>query len=73
ASGKAGAIISTLAFNTLSERIGTPAVLWIFFGCCIVGAVFTLLLPEVKGCDPDLLFEEEIRERKARLHKMEKR
>lgn len=28
ASGKVGAIISALAFNTLSEKIGTPAVLW---------------------------------------------
>ncbi|PPR02809.1 hypothetical protein CVT26_009595 [Gymnopilus dilepis] len=65
ACGKAGAIISALVFNTLSQHIGTPAVLWIFFGCCVVGAVFTLLLPEVKGRDPDLVFAEEIRERKA--------
>ncbi|KAK7031294.1 hypothetical protein VNI00_013549 [Paramarasmius palmivorus] len=62
AAGKAGAIISALAFNELSKDIGTPAVLWIFFGCCIVGAVFTLLLPEVKGRDPDLVLAEEIRE-----------
>ncbi|GAW04000.1 inorganic phosphate transporter [Lentinula edodes] len=55
ASGKAGAIISALAFNALSQDIGTPAVLWIFFGCCIAGAFFTLLLPEVKGRDPDLV------------------
>jgi len=60
ASGKAGAIISALAFNTLSKDIGTPAVLWIFFGCCMVGAGFTLLLPEVKGRDPDLILAEEI-------------
>ncbi|TFK37797.1 major facilitator superfamily domain-containing protein [Crucibulum laeve] len=52
ASGKAGAIISALAFNTLSKSIGTPAILWIFFGCCIAGARFTLL-PEVKGHDSD--------------------
>jgi len=64
ASGKAGAIISALVFNTLSEHIGTPAVLWIFFGCCIAGAVFTFLLPEVKGRDPDLVFAEEIRQSK---------
>jgi len=61
ACGKAGAIISALVFNTLSEHIGTPAVLWIFFGCCIAGAAFTLLLPEVKGRDPDLVLAEEIR------------
>jgi hypothetical protein len=28
ASGKVGAIISALAFNSLSQYIGTPAVLW---------------------------------------------
>jgi len=61
ASGKAGAILSALAFNSLSEKVGTPVVLWIFFGCCIAGAVFTLLLPEVKGRDPDEVDREEIR------------
>ncbi|KAF5390089.1 hypothetical protein D9757_003737 [Collybiopsis confluens] len=66
ASGKAGAIISALAFNALSQDIGTPAVLWIFFGCCIAGAFFTLLLPEVKGRDPDLILAEEIREARAK-------
>ncbi|KAG6886793.1 hypothetical protein C0992_002352 [Termitomyces sp. T32_za158] len=80
AAGKAGAIISALAFNTLTKKIGTPAVLWIFFACCIAGAgaylppllckqsiddaphaAFTLLLPEVKGRDPDLVDAEEMR------------
>ncbi|KAJ6537339.1 major facilitator superfamily domain-containing protein [Mycena sp. CBHHK59/15] len=37
ASGKVGAIISALAFNSLSEDIGTDKVLWIFVGCCIAG------------------------------------
>ncbi|KAG6899277.1 hypothetical protein C0993_011708 [Termitomyces sp. T159_Od127] len=59
--GKVGAIISALAFNTLTKKIGTPAVLWIFFGCCVAGAAFTLLLPEVKGRDPDLVDAEEMR------------
>ncbi|KAE9400652.1 MFS general substrate transporter [Gymnopus androsaceus JB14] len=62
ACGKAGAIISALAFNSLSETLGTPAVLWIFFGCCIAGACCSLLLPEVKDRDPDLVLAEEIRE-----------
>jgi len=53
AAGKAGAIISSLAFNAASKKIGTPAVLWIFFGVSILGALFTLLLPEVKDRDPD--------------------
>ncbi|KAF8968635.1 phosphate transporter [Flammula alnicola] len=67
AAGKCGAIISALAFNTLSKRIGTPAILWIFVGCCIFGAFFTLLLPEVKGRDPDAVLAEELRvKREAR-------
>ncbi|KAM5536672.1 hypothetical protein V8D89_009600 [Ganoderma adspersum] len=66
ACGKAGAIISALAFNSLSKKIGTPAVLWIFFGCCIAGAVFSLLLPEVRGRDPDVVYEQELRERVGR-------
>ncbi|KAJ2918743.1 hypothetical protein MD484_g1647, partial [Candolleomyces efflorescens] len=64
ASGKAGAILSALAFNSLSKKIGTPACLWIFFGCCIAGAGVTLLLPEVKGRDPDLVLAQEIREKR---------
>ncbi|KII90528.1 hypothetical protein PLICRDRAFT_536373 [Plicaturopsis crispa FD-325 SS-3] len=65
ASGKCGAIISALAFNTLTDKIGTPAVLWIFVGCSLAGAVCTFLLPEVKGRDPDLILAEEIRQGKA--------
>lgn len=34
----------------------------VFFGCCIVGAAFTLLLPEVKGRDPDAILAAEIEE-----------
>ncbi|KAI6159849.1 major facilitator superfamily domain-containing protein [Pisolithus thermaeus] len=64
ACGKAGAIISALVFNTLTSSIGTPAVLWIFFGCSLVGACFTLLLPEVAGRDPDAILAEEIREKR---------
>ncbi|KAH7886473.1 major facilitator superfamily domain-containing protein [Phlebopus sp. FC_14] len=62
ACGKAGAIISALGFNTLVATIGTPAVLWIFFGCCVAGAGFTLLLPEVAGRDPDAVLAEEQKE-----------
>ena len=90
ACGKAGAIISALAFNSLSDKIGTPSVLWsayllplpclytgsaltlgiatVFFGCCIAGAGFSLLLPEVKGRDPDVIYEEEMRERARMQH-----
>jgi len=73
AAGKAGAIISALAFNTLSKDIGTPAVLWIFFGCCIAGAFLTLLLPEVKGRDPDLILAEEIRLARGEAEARERR
>ena len=34
----------------------------VFFGCCIAGAGFTLLLPEVRGRDPDIVYAEEQRE-----------
>ncbi|KAF7351733.1 MFS inorganic phosphate transporter [Mycena sanguinolenta] len=60
AAGKAGAIISALAFNSLSNSIGTDKVLWIFVGCCFAGAIFTLLLPEVRRRDPDQVFAEEM-------------
>ncbi|OAX38279.1 MFS general substrate transporter [Rhizopogon vinicolor AM-OR11-026] len=63
ACGKIGAIISAFVFNSLTDSIGTPAVLWIFFGCCMFGAVFTLLLPEVAGRDPDLVLAEELKKR----------
>ncbi|KAG2047945.1 MFS general substrate transporter [Suillus hirtellus] len=62
ACGKTGAIISALVFNSLTDKIGTPAVLWIFFGCSILGAALTFLLPEVAGRDPDAVLEEELRE-----------
>ncbi|KAJ3531502.1 hypothetical protein NMY22_g8131 [Coprinellus aureogranulatus] len=66
ASGKAGAIISALVFNQLSKKIGTPAVLWIFFGCCVAGAFVSLLLPEVKGRDADLILAQQIESRRRK-------
>ncbi|KAI9458464.1 major facilitator superfamily domain-containing protein [Boletus coccyginus] len=66
ASGKVGAIISALVFNTLTTTIGTPNVLWIFFACSILGAGFTLLLPEVAGRDPDAILAAELEEKRAR-------
>ncbi|KAF5364802.1 hypothetical protein D9758_009297 [Tetrapyrgos nigripes] len=72
ACGKLGAIISALAFNKLSEKVGTSKVLWIFFAVCLLGAVFTFLLPEVKGRDPDLVYAQEIREDRLRMRDAEK-
>ncbi|KAI0793234.1 major facilitator superfamily domain-containing protein [Abortiporus biennis] len=63
ASGKAGAILSALAFNALTKKVGTPVVLWIFFGCCLAGAACTLLLPEVRLRDPDVVYAEEQRQK----------
>ena len=37
----------------------------VFFGCCIAGAVFTQLLPETKGRDPDAIYAQEIEEERA--------
>jgi PHS family inorganic phosphate transporter-like MFS transporter len=36
----------------------------VFVGCNIVGAFFTLLLPEVRGRDPDAILAQEIEEEK---------
>ena len=66
ACGKAGAIISALGFNALTSSIGTPNVLWIFFACCIAVAGFSLLLPEVKNRDPDVVYAEELCEEERR-------
>ncbi|KAJ8496240.1 hypothetical protein ONZ45_g12523 [Pleurotus djamor] len=66
ASGKCGAIISALVFNDLSKHVGTPIILWIFFGACLLTAVLTvLLIPEVKGRDADAIYEAERREKEA--------
>ncbi|EEB09067.1 inorganic phosphate transporter [Schizosaccharomyces japonicus yFS275] len=60
ACGKCGAIISALLFNKLTDVIGFASVLWIFFGCMIVGALITLLLPETANRDADLIDRQEI-------------
>lgn len=40
----------------------------VFFGCCIVGAAFTTLLPEVRGRDPDVIYQQELDEAAAQQH-----
>jgi len=59
ACGKCGAIIASLGFATAQAHIGTANVLWIFFGISIAGAACTLLLPETKDVDADLVDLEE--------------
>jgi MFS transporter, PHS family, inorganic phosphate transporter len=78
---KADAIIPALAFKALSEKAGTPVMLWIVFACCILVparlvcsfcaqvvnsrlcafTVLTLLLPEVRGRDPEEILAKELR------------
>lgn len=54
ATGKVGAIISSLGFSRLATYHGQKTVFWIFFGVSIAGALITLLLvPETKGYDAD--------------------
>ncbi|RVD84037.1 uncharacterized protein DFL_005805 [Arthrobotrys flagrans] len=59
--GKLGAILSAILFNWLaSYKIGLPNVLWIFFGCNILGAIITyFFIPETKGRDADVVDYEE--------------
>ncbi|TIB85892.1 MFS general substrate transporter [Wallemia mellicola] len=66
ACGKVGAIIAALGFGEASHHIGTDNTLWIFFGISIVGAALTLLLPETKGRDADIIDMEERREAHAK-------
>uniref|UniRef100_UPI003B642BC1 Phosphate transporter n=1 Tax=Serendipita indica TaxID=65672 RepID=UPI003B642BC1 len=63
AAGKCGAILSSLVFNQLKAKIGTSAVLWIFFSTCILGFISTFLIDETMGVDPD---EKDLEERRAR-------
>ncbi|KAG9056123.1 hypothetical protein FS842_000262 [Serendipita sp. 407] len=63
AAGKCGAILSSLVFNQLKAKIGTSAVLWIFFGTCMLGFLSTFLIDETMGVDPD---EKDEAERRAK-------
>lgn len=65
ASGKLGAILAGVLFNYLAQQeIGIPNVLWIFFGCNILGAILTVLLvPETRGVDYDEIDYRECQEK----------
>ncbi|EPQ32444.1 uncharacterized protein PFL1_00640 [Pseudozyma flocculosa PF-1] len=63
ASGKLGAILSSLFFSYLAShtKVGTTGVFWIFFGVSILGAVVTFLfVPETKGLDADEIDRQEL-------------
>ncbi|KAJ2935344.1 hypothetical protein H1R20_g1750, partial [Candolleomyces eurysporus] len=71
ASGKAGAILSALAFNSLSKKIGTPACLWseywfLLFVCSDAPSSPISIFYGPKGRDPDLILAEEIREKRKK-------
>ena len=56
AAGKLGAILSALLFNYLSapSKLGLANVLWIFFGCNVLGAAITwAAVPETRMRDAD--------------------
>jgi PHS family inorganic phosphate transporter-like MFS transporter len=49
ASGKLGAIVTSFAFGSLTDRIGLPGVLGFLSGIMALCAAVTLLIPETKG------------------------
>jgi PHS family inorganic phosphate transporter-like MFS transporter len=64
ASGKCGAIIASLAVSIMSTNVGPQNVLWLFCGIAIVAIPFTLLIPETKDRDADVI---DLEERQAAL------
>ncbi|KAF7359361.1 Metabolite transporter [Mycena sanguinolenta] len=59
ASGKCGAIIASLAVSIMSTNVGPQNVLWLFCGIAIIAIPFTLLIPETKDRDADVIDLEE--------------
>ncbi|KAJ7261367.1 major facilitator superfamily domain-containing protein [Mycena haematopus] len=64
ACGKCGAIIASLAVSIMSTNVGAQNVLWLFCGIAIVAIPFTLLIPETKDRDADVI---DLQERQAAL------
>jgi len=64
ACGKCGAIIASLAVSIMSTNVGAQNVLWLFCGIAIVAVPFTLLIPETKDRDADVI---DLEERQAAL------
>ena len=60
ATGKLGAILSSLLFNYLSGTWGLQNVLWIYFACQLIGAIVTwFTIPETRWKDADVTDYEE--------------
>lgn len=49
ASGKAGAVLTTFAFGSITNAIGVRGVLGILSGVIFLTALLTLMIPETKG------------------------
>lgn len=64
ACGKCGAIIASLAVSIMSTKVGAANVLWLFFAIAVVAIPFTLLIPETKGRDADVI---DLQERQAKM------
>lgn len=64
ATGKVGAIISSLGFSALANQVGQEIVFWIFFGVSGLGLLVTIfLVPETKGYDADEVDRKELAEK----------
>ena len=69
ASGKIGAIISSLGFSALASptSIGATGVFWIYLGVSVAGLIVTVfLVDETKGFDPDAEDRQEMLEQSER-------
>lgn len=63
ATGKVGAIISSLGFSALANKVGQEIVFWIFFAVSGAGLIITfLLVPETKNYDADEVDRQELAE-----------
>lgn len=49
AAGKCGAILTSFAFGTVTDRIGLPGVLGLFAGIMLLNSLVTFLIPETRG------------------------
>jgi PHS family inorganic phosphate transporter-like MFS transporter len=53
AAGKCGAILTSFAFGTVTDRIGLPGVLGLFAGIMVLNALVTFMIPETRGMTID--------------------
>jgi PHS family inorganic phosphate transporter-like MFS transporter len=64
ATGKLGAILSSLGFSAIATSHGQELVFWVFFGISGLGLLITFfLVPETKGYDADEVDRQELAEK----------